>query len=271
MKVTKSIFIFFIIFTEVFYTQNDSLKYVNDIKELNKKEINVKDTTKVIKEIKEESDKSVISHKFISIGTKEKGISLGNSEVYEGIRINLIDKEVKKVKIFNLSLIRSNAEVSNGVSISFLINQDIKNNGISIAGIYNEGMIRNGLVLGGLIVYSEKFNGIGLAGIALAGDTLNGLFISGYGVSYMGQYCQIKLLNGIAIGGIGTSFKRVNGLTIGAINTSLEHYGLSIGIFNQTQKLKGIQIGLINYAANNPRFLRWLPLINLHFRDRKKD
>ena len=97
------------------------------------------------------------------------------------------------------------------------------------------------------------------------GDTLNGFFIGGFAVSKWKSETQINQINGVAIALIGTSAEKVNGITIAAINGSTEHHGLSIGIFNRTEKLRGVQIGLINYAGNNPKGLRWLPLINMHF------
>ena len=40
--------------------------------------------------------------------------------------------------------------------------------------------------------------------------------------------------------------------------------GLTIALFNYAAELHGVQIGLLNYAGNNPRGLRWLPLANAH-------
>ena len=40
--------------------------------------------------------------------------------------------------------------------------------------------------------------------------------------------------------------------------------GLSIGLVNYTARLKRVQLGLANYAGNNPRWLRLLPLVNVH-------
>lgn len=41
--------------------------------------------------------------------------------------------------------------------------------------------------------------------------------------------------------------------------------GLSIAIYNRTKELYGIQFGLLNYAENNPKGLRIISFINLHF------
>lgn len=41
--------------------------------------------------------------------------------------------------------------------------------------------------------------------------------------------------------------------------------GLTIGLLNYARNLAGVQLGLFNYAGNNPRLLRLLPGVNLHF------
>ena len=42
--------------------------------------------------------------------------------------------------------------------------------------------------------------------------------------------------------------------------------GASIALYNRTKVLHGIQLGLLNYAGNNSKGLRMLPIINLHLR-----
>ena len=41
--------------------------------------------------------------------------------------------------------------------------------------------------------------------------------------------------------------------------------GISIALYNRTKELHGVQFGLLNYTENNPKGLRILPFINLHF------
>jgi hypothetical protein len=41
--------------------------------------------------------------------------------------------------------------------------------------------------------------------------------------------------------------------------------GLSIALLNIARELHGVQIGVLNWAGNNPRGLRLLPGLNLHF------
>ena len=42
--------------------------------------------------------------------------------------------------------------------------------------------------------------------------------------------------------------------------------GMTIGIINYAREVKGIQIGVLNHIADNPKGLRWLPLINASFK-----
>ena len=72
-------------------------------------------------------------------------------------------------------------------------------------------------------------------------------------------------MNGIAINSGYFSAKMVNGVSVAGYSRTSHMNGLAIGIFNQTNKLHGLQLGLLNYAANNPKVLRMLPLINLHW------
>lgn len=207
-----------------------------------------------------------LSGKYLSIGSKKVGVCFGNSPIYTGLRFNLTDNQVRQVNTINFSILKSHVYQSNGISLSLFINQDNYNNGLSFAFVFNYGQSRNGLAVGGLFLNAKKINGVGFAGLSVSGDTLNGLFMGLYGVTSWSPDWKIKLINGCAMGLVGTGAEKVNGLTIGAINGSNELHGLSIGIFNRTEKLRGIQFGLINYAGNNPKGLKWLPLINIHLR-----
>ncbi len=102
-------------------------------------------------------------------------------------------------------------------------------------------------------------NGIS-AGLFPAAGTLNGINagIMGVGVE--------AALNGLgACPGAIICSGEFNGVAVGSYVKTKKMNGLSIGVFNKCNDLHGIQIGLLNHAANNPKGLRWLPLINLHF------
>jgi hypothetical protein len=78
---------------------------------------------------------------------------------------------------------------------------------------------------------------------------------------------------GLALSGGGVYSHRFRGLYIDRIDLKdFLHFklanerftGLSIGLVNYTAELNGVQIGLINYVGNNLRWLRLLPLLNVH-------
>jgi len=211
------------------------------------------------------SQTETLKRKYFSIGSKTIGICFGNSSNYTGLRFNILDRNVDRVNLFNFCLLESNVRLSNGISTALFSNSDDQNNGISLASLFNVGEKRNGIAISGLFTNISKLNGIGLAGLGLMGDTLNGFFACVYCVTKWDNNRQIHLLNGVAMAFVGTSIEKIRGLTIGAINGSLEHKGAAIGIFNRTDSLRGIQIGLINYSGNNPKGLKWLPIINMHW------
>jgi hypothetical protein len=59
---------------------------------------------------------------------------------------------------------------------------------------------------------------------------------------------------------------RLTGVTTAAFNQILgKQTGLAVGVVNYARSLNGVQIGLINHVADNPKYLRTLPLINARF------
>jgi hypothetical protein len=106
------------------------------------------------------------------------------------------------------------------------------------------GDFMQGLFVGGVGVGADAIEGVSIGGIGIAADQLDGLHLAG-------AYLRTWELQGVATGAYTRVMGRVEGLTI--------------GIFNWTPELHGVQIGLLNYAGNNPRGLKWLPGINLHF------
>jgi len=120
--------------------------------------------------------------------------------------------------------------------------------------------------------------GITIAGLgAGSGGTLRGLAIAGLGAG-------APNIRGIVIapmaGGVDVEggvlaplyFKitddgTVRGLTISAFNhIEGRQRGLSLGLLNYAWELNGWQVGVLNYARNNPKGLRLLPLFNREWR-----
>ncbi len=118
-------------------------------------------------------------------------------------------------------------------------------NGISfgLLGTGCEGNL-NGLLLGGLGAGCEGIlKGFGFAGIGIGSET------EIQGVIFSGGMIKTKIFKGLGI----CSYSKID-----------NYYGISFAIFNNIKNLHGIEFGLVNYAGNNKRFLKVLPLINLH-------
>ncbi len=205
-------------------------------------------------------------NRHLSLGLKRNGICFGNSADYNGIRLNLWDINVTNINGLNISGL-SKSQIFNGVSIGIIASIDSIGNGIKIGGLGALAQKYNGLAIGGLFVFAEKINGVGIAGFSPMGDTLNGLFVGFYGVTEWDIDRNIKVINGIAIGGLGVKSRKINGLALGVFYNSFEiQNGVSFSTFNKTKELHGLQFGLLNYAENNRKLFRWTPLINFNFR-----
>lgn len=104
----------------------------------------------------------------------------------------------------------------------------------------------------------------------MVGDTMNDFFISLFGMTYWNTEV-IKRINGIAIGlVIGSNTEKMNGLTLSLFNNVSDTLnGVAIAVLNSTKELHGVQIGLWNVAENN-RFFKKMPFMNVNFRKRKK-
>lgn len=209
---------------------------------------------------------SFSQNKYLSIGNKNVGICFGNSQNYTGLRMNFLDRNVKRINGINI-IVASEDGSFNGISVGFSLNHDSISNGLSIGLIGLGAEKMNGIAFGTIGIAVEKFNGLGIGGLAVAGDTLNGIFFGIVGNTYM-NFEKNGKINGLTAGIIvGANAKKMNGLSIGVIFNSVEkHTGVMIAAFNKSKELHGIQFGLLNYAGNNKKFFRWMPFINFNFR-----
>lgn len=195
-----------------------------------------------------------LDNKYFSIGDKTSGICFGNSSRYNGLRLNLWDKAKNVGEIDSGKM--------NGINISFSVESKMSN-GIQIGGLASHTHTINGVSIASIYHNANKINGIATS-FGINCDTLNGLFV-GFGVAASDPKWPNKVINGFAAGVFAVGAERVNGATFCFMwSYSREHYGLSIAAVNETDNLHGLQIGLLNYAGNNPKLLRWIPLINFH-------
>jgi hypothetical protein len=239
--------------------------------------------------------------KALNFPFKRYGISIGNSYEFNGIRINLVDKNVKRINGLNVTFWFKNHQKKisalNGINVGVFpyggsmqpINLGIlgvatepKNlNGLSFGGLFviGAGGNINGLSLSGINTGAEgkesKISGIAISGLSIwAGKSINGLAIGGLGVWSLGDINGISSSLAYLSGkqnfrGIGATLgyleaKTSKGLTFAGYTKTTQMYGLSIALFNRAEKLHGIQLGLLNYAGNNRKGLRMLPFVNLH-------
>lgn len=238
--------------------------------------------------------------KALNIPCKKYGLSFGNSYEFNGIRINFADNNVKKINGINvtfwLSKYNNRDAVVNGISFGIiptasrmgLINIGVLGvgtsnnnlNGFSFGGLgIGSGGNVNGLSIGGLLIMadgdSSRISGISIAGLGLgAKKTINGIGVAGLIVGTDGDIngmttsliyisCE-KNYRGIAFTGYLKSYK-YSGVAIVGYSRTSQLFGLSVALYNRTDELHGVQIGLLNYAGNNPKGLKYLPALNLHF------
>jgi len=204
-------------------------------------------------------------NRHLTIGYQNNGLCFGNSMSNNGLRFNLIDKNVKIINGVNITCISNSLNI-NGFSLGMVSNNDVNVNGILISGFSGESKIINGFVLSGLGHVAHKLNGVGIGGLAICGDTLNGLFISSIGISWWNTQ-KIKLINGFTIGVfIGANTEELNGISIGFLHNVIDELnGVEIALINRSKELHGFQFGLWNVAENNKTFKR-MPIMNFNLK-----
>ena len=215
---------------------------------------------------------TLIKTKYLSLGTRSSGICFGNSIKYDGIRLNLWDKEFERenssgrINGINISFRISN-NVSNGVEFGILsANSEKVSNGIQLSVIAATSNKVNGIALGLLGVHSNKINGTAIGGFyGVNADTLNGMFFGISGVGSSDKRTPNKIINGFAMGLLVVGAEQVNGMSCALAHCySKQQNGISIAIYNRTENLHGLQLGLLNYARNNPKLIKWMPIMNFH-------
>ncbi len=218
-------------------------------------------------------------NKHLTIGIKDNGICFGNSIRNNGVRFNLLDKDVEIINGVNVA-VSSKSQISNGINLGLVWNENTICNGIVLNGLVGESEKANGIVISGLGYGANQINGLEIGGFSIVADTLNGLFMSPFSIAYWNGE-TIKLINGVTVGGIigsvteqfnGASvsvfnnyISKLNGVSIGMINEIEELKGMTIGVFNRSKNTRGVQSGIWNVSENNKIFKR-MPLINFNFR-----
>jgi hypothetical protein len=150
--------------------------------------------------------------------------------------------------------------------------------GIGIAGLgVGAGDDVTGLVVAGVGVGAGgRLKGVAVSGIAAgAGELLEGLAIAGVAAgaprvvgAVISPVAGARDARGVVLA--PAYFKITDGGSFTGFSASAFNHikgsqrGLVIGIFNYARSLHGVQIGVLNYAGNNRKSLRLLPLFNAH-------
>jgi len=211
-----------------------------------------------------------------------------------GVSVGLLGNQDKVSNGLSYGTFFSVQDKVNGITISPCAAVDKKMNGVSIGGLFAGGGTVNGAAISGLAAGGDQTNGALIAPIAIGSVNGVGLGmglltddIKGVGLSMFhlttgpsdGLFATLyyfskpldagqtfNSLKGVVVAGWWTNICDVRGVTIAPINYAGRDAGLAVGGINATKELHGVQLGFLNYAGNNPKALRLLPLINMHLR-----
>jgi hypothetical protein len=209
-----------------------------------------------------------LSGQGLNIPAKHWGLSFGNSTRFDGLRFNIIDKDVDKINGMNVNVWGAKDDdrqtgTVNGISIGIpaAIGTNYRH-GINI-GIFGAGARQdmNGINIGGLGVGAgNNLKGINLGGLgagagndvkgitfgilgAGAGNDMMGINIGGLGVGAGGNVSGLNF-GGLAVGSGGS----VKGLSMSllAVGSGEEVAGISLaGLAVGGPKVSGIQAALV--------------------------
>jgi len=174
----------------------------------------------------------------LNLGISGSGLSFGNSHRWNGIRFNIIDRDVERINGLNVTFWRSK------------YNEWAEYNGISV-GIAPEGGWFRGLNVGiGALVAHRELVGLNVAGLGLVsnGDMI-GINIAGLGT------VANRDMRGLNIAGLGTVANRsMYGLNIAGLGTVANRsmYGLNIAGLGTVanRNMAGISIAGLGTVAN---------------------
>ena len=227
-----------------------------------------------------------ISAQSFDIPSSRWGLSFGNSEKFNGLRINWRDKNVEQINGINITLwiADSNRTATvNGLSLGLVMPEAAYLKGIQIGGLgvaakkgitgitvgllgAGSGGKITGLTFGGLGVGSGGgINGLAIGGLGVgSGGNLRGVALGGLGIGSGGQVTGVMLgglgvgaggdVTGLLFGGLGVgSGGDMTGIQVGglAVGAGGEITGLSIGGLGvgSGEQMRGIAIGGIGVGA----------------------
>jgi hypothetical protein len=189
----------------------------------------------------------------LNFPTNKAGISIGNSKLFNGLRINFRDRNVDQINGLNITLWQSkqnkDAQV-NGISLGILPTAGyLRGINLGVIGIAGEYEVR-GLTLGILGAGSgDNLCGLGVGGLGLgAAGEVRGIFLGGLGVGSGSN------ITGIALGGLGSGAGgNITGVILGGLGAGSggDITGLAIGGLGAgaSGSLNGISLAILGAGA----------------------
>ncbi len=204
--------------------------------------------------------------KALNLPFRKYGLSIGNSNDFNGIRINFIDKNVKRINGLNVTFWSNNAlrfdrwlnegndsSVINGISMGIIPTAgSMQPINLGLMGVRTSPKNLNGLSAGGTYILSAgNINGLSISGLLTQTGVINGIAVSGLFVA------GIQGINGLAIGGLAVSSdtKNINGVALspGILYCGNNFKGIGVsGIFLRSGVFKGL--ALAGFAKTNQMF-----------------
>ena len=214
--------------------------------------------------------------------------------VVRGATLSLVGADAVELSGVNVGLVYTyGAQVLRGINVAGLAAGSDSGTieGITVAGLFILGKRLTGLNVGGVAVLGERVRGVNASGLVVYGRRVAGVSAAGWGIQAgAGGLTGIHAgllgagaegpVHGIAAGGVGVFSKsditgiagalglvdarELNGVAVSAHNRVRgTQRGLAVGLVNRARHLRGVQIGLLNEVRDNPRLLRWLPIVNV--------
>jgi hypothetical protein len=201
---------------------------------------------------------------------------LYRSDKANGIEFSLMNEEGGYLNGISITLIEMSYYI-NGLNMSILGGETIRQNGLSLNGLAYSTDTLNGIMFSGLLGSTEKtngilfapvtllyqFNGLNISPLLTIGDksntASNGLLLSPCVIdntdkilngAAISMFLIHPTLNGLSFGGLYNKHKGNGVATSIFYNKSSTMKGLEVSIINNSKNLKGAQLGLINKASS---------------------
>jgi hypothetical protein len=211
------------------------------------------------------------SHFAVNLTVNHWGLSFGNSQRLNGLRLNWSDDDIELINGVNITLWKPGSPLTgtvNGLAIGVVGPgaRDINGLAIGLGGVVTEHRMR-GIALAGLgAVSNGDFGGIGIAGLGVvANRDFTGFGLSGLGVVANGNFGGIGIsglgvvanhdFTGFGLSGLGVvangDFTGVSIAGLGAVaNGTMTGFSVALGGVVGNRGISGITLSGLGVVTN---------------------